>query len=573
MNSMEKSLKEYTRWSAQKLPPDLAAELAELRGDEKKIYDRFCKDLSFGTSGMRGRMGAGTNRINSVTLRRAAKGIAAWLLDRFDRPKLLIAYDTRINSREYAVGMGELIAGRGVGVYILGEAAPVPLLSYAVRAMGLSAGIMITASHNPKEYNGCKVYDEHGNQINDKQAAELEQYISKIDMFEAEADTQKRTTEPPVLRSVEAGLKQSYLAAVTASIPRFGTAQATREALSEVKICYTALNGTGNSYVPELLRGLGMPSENIAEVEVQNKRSGSFQTCPYPNPERTEVFDEAIRCCRAQQEKPQLILATDPDSDRLGVMCLSSESGEEAYLKLSGNQVGELLFDYICECRSQEDKGAAEQRPQIAFKSFVSSPLTEKIAAAHGIQLRNVFTGFKNIAHGMQRLEESGEGEFVFGFEESLGYLCGDYTRDKDAILAAGLVCMAAARLAGRGKTLTDRLEEIYQGYGYQSEAPFEIEYEDERDRKKANRIMDELFAGKLKRCTEQRYTIKKEYCCRQQQMYSAETQEGHRLIVRPSGTEPKLKIYIFANGQSREAAAANAEALRRQTERLLRDC
>lgn len=561
---MEKALKEYTRWTRKNLPEDLMAELAAIRGDDREIYDRFCKEISFGTSGMRGKMGAGSNRINSLTLRRASLGLAEYLLERYEKPELVIAYDTRINSREYAEGVAAVFADKGVGVYLFDEPTPVPVLSFAVRDMRLCAGIMITASHNPKEYNGYKVYDSCGNQIDDTAAAELEAYIGRQDFHAAGEAEQAEKSQSKILKLPEE-IKRHYLAAVDENTPYSAEPTADKAALakaiSELKICYTPLNGAGRTYVLETLKRLGMKKENIIEVETQKNPDGNFETCPYPNPEQDAVFDEALRVCKAQEAKPQLILATDPDSDRLGVMCLSDESGE--YIRLSGNQIGELLLDYVCEC------GGENKKQRIAFKSFVSSPLTEDIAAAHGVKMRNVFTGFKNIACGMQRLEESGEGEFVFGFEESLGYLCGNYTRDKDGIMAARLVCLAAAGLMCRGKTLADRLEEIYSRCGYQETAPFAIEYESEKDRLRVGHIMQAVFAGDFKRYIKRQcesFSVKKELCYRQQSMYSIQLEGGHSIIIRPSGTEPKLKVYVFARGNGRAEAAENAKELRRLT-------
>lgn len=565
---MEKALREYTRWTHENLPEDLMTELEAICGDEREIYDRFCKDISFGTSGMRGKMGVGSNRINSLTLCRASLGLAEYLWERYESPTIAIAYDTRINSHEYAERIAEVFADKGVGVYIFDEPTPVPVLSFTVRDMRLHAGIMITASHNPKDYNGYKVYDGYGNQIDDRTAAELEAYISRHKFHVLAEREQTGKNQRKILR-ISKEIKQRYLDALDENTPRMAEDSidevGAADAISELKICYTPLNGTGRTYVLETLSRLGLNKENITEVETQKKADGNFETCPYPNPERATVFEEAMRVCEEQKDKPQLILATDPDSDRLGVMCLSTES--DNYIHLSGNQIGELLLNYVCEC------GDERKKHRTAFKSFVSSPLTEEIAAAHGVQMRSVFTGFKNIASGIQRLEEKGEGEFVFGFEESLGYLCGNYTRDKDGIMAARLVCLVAAKLMREGKTLEDGLEEIYRRYGYQEAAPFAIEYESERDRFRVAHIMKAAFTGKFKKYIEQvceGFSVKKELCYRQQNMYNVQLDEGHSIIIRPSGTESKLKIYVFARGNSRAEAQENAQALRKLTMNFL---
>ena len=570
---MEKAWKEYTRWTAQKLPEDLAAELEEIRGNENEIYDRFCKDIAFGTSGMREKMGAGSNRINSVTLRKASRGIGKYLREAHEHPALVIAYDTRINSREYAAGVAEVFAKEGIEVFLFDEPTPVPVLSFAVREMQLCCGIMITASHNPKEYNGYKVYDRFGNQIDEKNAAIAESYIKEINPF-TDSAAENTSAEPAAVRTVPKDLKERYLQALEENTPFPRERETVKESLRRLRICYTPLNGSGRPYVLETLKRLGMKEENILEVESQKLADGNFTTCASPNPEYVEAFNEALKLCETGAEageKPQLILATDPDSDRLGVMCLNEEG---AYVRLSGNQTGELLFDYICRCRLSRNEAGAEQKEQkewVAFKSFVSSPLTEEIGRSYGGKVKNVFTGFKNIACEMERIkrrcENGGNEEFLFGFEESLGYLCGDYTRDKDGVMAARLVCLAAAELLLEDKTLYTRLRELYEKYGYMAAMPFSVQYAGERDRRKAEKIIAGLFAGKLKS-----EKITKEFCYREKEMYCAELAGGHRLIVRPSGTEPKLKVYIFARGESASEADENAQEIKACTERFLRE-
>ncbi len=570
---MEKAWKEYTRWTAQKLPEDLAAELEEIRGNENEIYDRFCKDIAFGTSGMREKMGAGSNRINSVTLRKASRGIGKYLREAHEHPALVIAYDTRINSREYAAGVAEVFAKEGIEVFLFDEPTPVPVLSFAVREMQLCCGIMITASHNPKEYNGYKVYDRFGNQIDEKNAAIAESYIKEINPF-TDSAAENTSAELAAVRTVPKDLKERYLQALEENTPFPRERETVKESLRRLRICYTPLNGSGRPYVLETLKRLGMKEENILEVESQKLADGNFTTCASPNPEYAEAFNEALKLCETGAEageKPQLILATDPDSDRLGVMCLNEEG---AYVRLSGNQTGELLFDYICRCRLSRNEAGAEQKEQkewVAFKSFVSSPLTEEIGRSYGVKVKNVFTGFKNIACEMERIkrrcENGGNEEFLFGFEESLGYLCGDYTRDKDGVMAARLVCLAAAELLVEDKTLYTRLRELYEKYGYMAAMPFSVQYADERDRRKAEKIIAGLFAGTLKS-----EKITKEFCYREKEMYCAELAGGHRLIVRPSGTEPKLKVYIFARGESASEADENAQEIKAWTERFLRE-
>ncbi len=570
---MGKAYREYTRWRKQSLPEDLAAELCAISENENEIYNRFCRDISFGTSGLRAKMGAGSNRINSVTLRKASIGISRYLREKYAKPAVIIGFDTRNHSKEYAEIVAREFSENGVEVSLFTEPTPVPVLSFAIRTMAASGGVMITASHNTREYNGYKVYDHFGNQIDERKALIIESYMRSADPFAerepaperaretknfSEAATDGKGGAKGRIRSVPEDIKENYLQALEENMPKVREPERVAKALSELKICYTPLNGTGMGYVPERLRRMGMEPQNIITVESQSMPDGNFSTCPAPNPEYEEAFAEAIKVCRGQEEKPALILATDPDSDRLGVMVLQdAERGE--YKKLSGNQVGELLLDYVCSL-------VEPRKNYVVFKSFVSSPLAEDIAAEYGVRLKNVFTGFKNIALEMQRLKENPkEGTFLFGFEESLGYLYGDYTRDKDGIMAAQLICLAAADLASQGKCLTDRLEEIYQKHGYLWAETFAKEYENETDREKTSQIMRKLFAGGLK--TEE--TLR-EYCYREKNMYCAHLKGGHKLMIRPSGTEMKLKVYIFARDPEPEAAKRRSGEIRKQVETYL---
>ena len=534
------------------LPEDLAAELAQIQGDRDEIYDRFCKDIAFGTSGLRGKMGAGTNRINSVVLRKATMGIARYLTERYERPKLVIGFDTRINSKEYAASVAQVFASHGVDAYIFGEATPVPVVSFVVRHLRLNGGIMITASHNTREYNGYKVYDHFGNQIDNAKARLVEEYIRKEDPFCSD-----KTREDGCVTVLEEGVKEAYLEAVRKNTLLWDEPDPCGEALSQLRVCYTPLNGSGLGYVIKALESLGVGEVDV--VESQKEADGNFPTCPSPNPENDAAFAEALKMCAAQGNKYDLILATDPDSDRMGAAVLTDGS----YCKLSGNQVGELMFDYILRCKSRETGGGRLPQEAVAIKSFVSSPLTEEMGRAYGVKVKNVFTGFKNIALEMERLKGAGRaGDFLFGFEESLGYLYGDYTRDKDGIMACQMLCLMAAEQKAAGKTLTDRLEEIYEQYGYTESITTALVYKQEKDRGRMLLLVKSLFAGGLKSCEHLGKAIKKEYCYRQQNMYCADLEGGHRIIIRPSGTELKLKIYIFAKGETRDEAIDKAAQL-----------
>ena len=554
---MERCFIEYTRWREAGLPEDLAEELARIEDDEDEIYDRFCKDIAFGTSGLRGRMGAGTNRINSVMLRKATMGIARYLTDRYEAPGIVIGFDTRINSKEYAASVAEVFAEMGVDAYIFSEATPVPVVSFAVRHLGLNGGVMITASHNTREYNGYKVYDHFGNQIDDNKARLAEEYIKKEDPFgTGELGGENRACAGRG-HLLDGSVRGAYLNAIKENILWWDEPQSCLKALSGLKVCYTPLNGSGLGYVTEVLDHLGVGTVQV--VPTQKEPDGSFPTCPSPNPENEAAFTEAVRLCDEQDNQYDVILATDPDSDRMGVAVFDGEG----YCKLSGNQVGELMLDYILRCHSKGICGRELREEMTAFKSFVSSPLTEKIGEEYGVKVKNVFTGFKNIALEMERLNREGRaGDFLFGFEESLGYLYGDYTRDKDGIMACQMLCLMAAEQKTAAKTLLDRLEEIYGQYGYIESITTAILFHQEKDRRRMELMVKSLFDGRLKSCPDLGKAIKKEFCYRKQNMYCADLEGGHRVIIRPSGTELKLKIYIFAGGKTRDEAIDSAARL-----------
>ena len=559
---MERVLREYARWKGENLPEKLAAELIEIEGNQDEIYDRFCKDIAFGTSGLRGKMGVGTNRINSVVLRRATLGIARYLTERYDSPAVVIGYDTRINSREYAAEVAEVYAAGGVTAYLFSEPTPVPVVSFAVRHLGINGGIMLTASHNTKEYNGYKVYDHFGNQIDNLKAELIEKYIAAEDPFCREPSD--RRGEVILL---DGSVKEAYLEAVKGETLWWDEAGRCREALAELKVCYTPLNGSGFGYVMDVLETLGL--KDITVVSSQQAPDGNFPTCPSPNPENDHVYNEAFRQCDAEGIEPDIIIATDPDSDRLGLVVKMSEG----YVHLSGNQVGELMFDYVCRCHSAGIGGRNLAGNKVAFKSFVSSPLAEEIGHSYGVEVRNVFTGFKNIVREIEAMKAAGRGDdFLFGFEESLGYLYGDYTRDKDGVMAAQMVCLMAAEQKARGKDLVMSLEEIYNRYGYIESVATSLVYKQEKDREKMNDIMKNLFSGRLKESQMEGAAVVRELCYRQQNMYCADLAGGHRVIVRPSGTELKIKIYIFAKGQSRSEAIDMGAALCSWARNILED-
>lgn len=563
---MEKALKQYTRWLSESLPTGLREELENIKDNQEEIYDRFCRDMTFGTSGLRGRMGVGTSRINSVMLQRATMGIADYVLQRRPHPAIAISYDTRQNSREYAYGVAAVFSARGIDVWIMEEAQPVPLLSFAVRHLGLSGGIMITASHNPKEYNGYKVYDHYGNQIDDRKARKIEGYIQRHDYF----DVPRRT--PGVsgkIFTVPQATIEAYRDSIAALAvwwgPEDGPGQTFPRAISNLKVIYTPLNGTGIKHVPEILRRTGV--KNLQLVESQLAGDGQFETCPSPNPETRQAFNEALKLAAqlvASAEVPaDIIVATDPDCDRMGVMVY--HGGE--YILLSGNQMGELIFDYLCIAHGGPKKQGLEGKR--VYKSLVSSPLVDLMAAPHGIRVTNTLTGFKNIALQMEKLAEAGrEDEFFFGFEESIGYLYGTYTRDKDGTMAAQLACLTAAYCKSRGITLLDRLEQIHDQYGFVETRAAALHFKREKDRAVIAGIMKVLLDDQLNSLNGWDVEFDRSY--KKDNIYQGIIKTAdpagrlcsHRFIVRPSGTELKLKSYVFAEGSCQTDAEDAADSI-----------
>ena len=566
---MEKALKQYSLWEKEFLPQDLRDELIQIKEENEEIYDRFCRDLSFGTSGLRGKMGAGTNRMNQVVIRRATMGIADYLLERHRRPAMAVSYDTRRNSRRYAVMVAETLSERGIDAWITESPQPVPLLSFAIREMGLDGGIMITASHNPKEFNGYKVYDHCGNQIDDEKARLIESYIDRHEYFPARPaeEAEQDGSEPGEgeIRPVPDRVIQSYRDHIC-SLGLWWTDERERRqrAMERLSVIYTPLDGTGFPHVMEVFRKLGLKKVTI--VESQTTFNGEFSTCPSPNPENRQVFEEAMAL--PECEEADLIIATDPDSDRMGVMV--REEGGGPFVQLSGNQVGVLLFDYLCRCLGREGL-----RGKRAYKSLVSTPMLDRIAAAYGVKVENTLTGFKNIAARIETLHQEGrEDEFLFGFEESLGYLYGLYTRDKDGVMASQLICLAAAAWKEKGLTLAERLKQLYQQYGYMESRSDALVFTQEKDRGQIQSMMGGLLAGNLKTVLD--LPVKSDVSFAAEQVYQGQIREGsgrqHAFILRPSGTELKLKLYVFAEGASRQEACRTADRILAELKDFLYD-
>ena len=551
--------------------PDLVKELESMKDDGAAISDAFYKDLEFGTGGLRGVIGAGTNRMNIYTVGKASQGLAAYVNSVKQNGKIAVAYDSRIKSELFARTAASVFAANGIKVYIYKELMPTPMLSYAVRRLGCDAGVVVTASHNPAKYNGYKAYGSDGCQLGLEAADYVLSIMNKVDIFDevktVDFDTAVKNGS---IEFIGNDVIEDYLNCVLAC------RVAPEADVKSLKVIYTPLHGSGNKPVRSILRKIGV--KNVTVVPEQEMPNGNFPTAPYPNPEIRQAFECALKL--AETVKPDLLLATDPDCDRVGI---AVNTGDD-YKLLSGNDVGALLLDFVLSRRKAN--GTLPKKP-IAVKTIVTTELCRKIAADYGCELRDVLTGFKFIGEQITQLEEKcEENRFVFGFEESYGYLGGTYVRDKDAVIASMLICEMVAFYKAKGLLLTDVLEELYKKYGYYFCSQKSFTCEGESGMKRIAGIMDTLrrdtpaeIAGErvvraddyeksvsrnLENGTESKITLPvSNVLC----YYMA---DGSSLIVRPSGTEPKIKLYIGSVGVTEEDAIAKRTALEESGTKLL---
>ena len=538
--------------------PDLAAELDLIAGDGEQIGDRFYRDLSFGTAGLRGVLGAGTNRMNVYTVGGATQGLADYLNSEFDSPSVVIGFDSRINSRLFAETAASVLAANGVTVYYYNDIVPTPLVSYGVRRFKASSGIVITASHNPAEYNGYKCYDHRGYQMTDEAAAKTYEFIKKTDVF----DGVKRVdfaaaVNSGAVRLITSDVRTGFLEEVlktriTPDAP----------AKADLKIMYTPLNGTGNLFVRDILRMSG--HKNVKVVASQKLADGSFPTCPYPNPEIRQVFEEGLKL--TADFPADLIIATDPDADRMGI---AVRDGAGEYKLMTGNEVGIMLTEYIL--RGLKAAGRLPEKA-VVLKSLVSCDLVADIAAAYGAVCEDLLTGFKYIGEYITELESKGQADrFVLGFEESYGYLRGVHARDKDAVVASMLVAEMAAWAKLEGMDLLGYLQSIYAKYGFCGNSLANYKFPGAAGMEQMAGIMAHLREkapadlGGLKVVSVADYETgeitdtatgektKLGYPASDVLIYTVEG--GSKVVVRPSGTEPKLKIYISAKCPDKASA------------------
>lgn len=539
--------------------PDIIEELKSIDGKDEEIYDRFYRELEFGTAGLRGVIGAGTNRMNIYTVRRATQGLAQYVLGE-GGSKVAIAYDSRIKSTLFAREAARVLAANGIKVYIYKELMPTPMLSYAVRELGCTSGIVVTASHNPAKYNGYKAYGADGAQLSVENSQKVLDLVNEVNMFSSVrlCDFDEAVREGTI-EYIGDELIEKYLETVKSrSIERVK---------GDLKVIYTPLNGTGNKPVREILKRIGI--ENVTVVPEQEFPDGSFPTAPFPNPEIRQAFECALSLSKTVPA--DLLLATDPDCDRVGI---AVKDGDDFTL-MSGNEVGACLLDYILSRRKAN--GTLPKDP-VAVKTIVSTPLADKIAAKYGCKLISVLTGFKYIGEQAGILEAKGEQErFVFGFEESYGYLAGAYVRDKDAVVASMLICEMAAFYKNEGKTLLDVINGLYAEHGMVYSSQNSFTFEGAAGMKKMQSIMDDLRALPPKKIGENSVIAISDYETSEKTelktgkktvitlpksnvLYYDLDENGSNLIVRPSGTEPKIKVYITSIDADKEKAESRAE-------------
>lgn len=556
----------YSEWLEKAVAdPDLTAELESIKGNDDEILDRFYKSLEFGTAGLRGVIGAGTNRMNVYTVGRATQGLADYLNANFENPSIAIGYDSRIKSEYFSKEAAKVLAANGVKVYIYDELEPTPCLSFAIRKFHTSSGIILTASHNPGKYNGYKCYDRRGYQMTDEAAEETYNYIQKVDYFTGIKSMDfDKALESGMIEYIGEDVIEEFLDEVQKQCINPEICKN-----AGLKVIYTPLNGTGNKPVRKILDRIGI--KDVYVVPEQELPDGNFPTCPYPNPEIEQVFECGLKM--ADEIKPDILLATDPDCDRVGI-AVPDKDGK--LVLMSGNEVGAMLLNYILS--QKKEKGTLSDTA-IAVKSFVSTDLAEEIAKKYGCAFKNLLTGFKYIGELITNLEEEGRADdFVMGFEESYGYLAGTHARDKDAVVGSMMICEMASYYKMQGKSLVEVMDDIYSEFGYYCNIVKSYEFEGAAGMEKMAQIMNSLrenppteFAGTPVTYIGDYMTSTAKYLdtgreekidLPKSNVLAYKTADGSGVIVRPSGTEPKIKTYITAIGKTKETAQQTADKL-----------
>lgn len=565
----------YDEWLKKAvIDPDLKAELESIKGNEDEILDRFYRCLEFGTAGLRGVIGAGTNRMNYYTVCQATQGLADFLNKHFDNPSIAIGYDSRIKSDYFSIEAAKVLAANGVKVYLYKELQPTPCLSFAIRYFKTSSGIILTASHNPAKYNGYKCYNSNGYQMTDEEADETYEFIKKVDYFtgiktmDFDEAVEKGLIEYMGDEVIDAFLDEVMKQCINPDIIKD----------AGLKVIYTPLNGTGNKPVRKILDRIGV--KDVYVVPEQELPDGNFPTCPFPNPEIKQAFECALKM--AEDIQPDLLLATDPDCDRVGI---AVKDGKGGFKLMSGNEVGAMMLNYLLA--QKQEKGTLGKN-SVAVKSFVSTDLAEVIAKKYNCTFKNLLTGFKYIGELITQLEAQGRADdFVMGFEESYGYLAGTHARDKDAVVGSMLICEMAAYYKAQGKSLAEVMDSIYDEFGYYCNTVASYTFEGASGMEKMAGIMDGLRENAPKEFAGMTVTVVDDY----KTSVSTNTADGstktielpksnvlaytltdsNKIIVRPSGTEPKIKAYITAIGKDYAQAQEIADKLMADADALMK--
>ena len=545
---------------------ELLAELKAMKeaGDEEAITDAFFQELAFGTAGLRGTLGAGTNRMNIYTVGRATQGFADYLVKNFESPTVAIARDSRNNGELFVKTTAAILAANGVTSYVYPKISPVPTLSWATRYLECSGGICMTASHNPAAYNGYKAYGPDGCQITSEAADAISAAMNACDPFR---DVKTMDFDEAVEQGLVKWIGDEVLDAYYDAVADKSVNNLTDEQIANapLKLVYTPLNGTGLIPVTTVLNKVGVT--DITVVPEQRDPDGDFPTCPYPNPEIREAMQKGIDLC--QEVKPDLLLATDPDADRVGVACADGDD----YTLLTGNEMGVLLLDYICKMRAERGEDLSNK---VAVTTIVSSAMVDALAEEYGFELRRCLTGFKYIGDIITGLSDAGEVDrFIFGFEESYGYLSGDHVRDKDAVNASMLICQMAQYYKLQGKNLVQAMRALYEKHGFYHNKTVSLSYPGADGAAKMAGIMVGLRAEAPAEIAGAKVEAVVDYATCVNGLPKADVIEfdlegGNKAIVRPSGTEPKIKLYIFAKGEDAAAADALIGAIEEDGRKLL---
>ena len=544
---------------------DLTAELESIKNNEDEIYDRFYTALKFGTAGLRGIIGAGTNRMNIYVVRQATQGLANYVLKKYGNGSVAISHDSRIKADLFMNEAARVLAANGIKVYITSELQPTPVLSYLVRYFKCQAGIMVTASHNPAAYNGYKAYGEDGCQMTDVAANTVYDEISKLDMFKdvkiADFD---EAVKSGMIEYVDESVYDTYLEKVMEQQVNPGVCKG-----ADLKVVYTPLNGTGNKLVRKVLGKIGV--NDVIVVPEQELPDGNFTTCPYPNPEIKEALAKGLELC--EKEQPDLLLATDPDADRVGI---AVKDYDGSYRLISGNEDGVMLTNYILSCKKAS--GKLPENP-VVVKTIVTTKLINKLCEKYGCELKNVLTGFKYIGEVILNLEKKHEeNRYLFGFEESYGYLSGTYVRDKDAVVASMLVCEMAAYYKKQGKSLAEVIDGLYEEFGYYLNQTYSFEFDGAAGMQKMSDIMTAVRDNTPKSIAGYDVVKVSDYFLRKEtdvatgsvtdidlpksNVIALHLADDNAVIIRPSGTEPKIKLYITSVGKDKDNAAEICEKL-----------